>query len=43
VTPYLLHFQIEWFHYECVGVTADTVPDSWYCSDCQKLKDAGKI
>uniref|UniRef100_A0A061R8K6 Inhibitor of growth protein 4 n=1 Tax=Tetraselmis sp. GSL018 TaxID=582737 RepID=A0A061R8K6_9CHLO len=34
---------IEWFHYGCVGITPETVPDVWYCKDCQKLKDEGKI
>mmetsp|Transcript_164 Transcript_164/g.438 ORF Transcript_164/g.438 Transcript_164/m.438 type:complete len:256 (+) Transcript_164:352-1119(+) len=34
---------IEWFHYGCVGVSPDNVPQEWYCKDCQALKDAGKI
>ena len=28
--------KIEWFHYECVGLTAQTVPeDSWICELCR--------
>ena len=28
---------IEWFHYECAGMTADTVPKGdWFCFDCRK-------
>ena len=26
---------IEWFHLACVGLTDDTVPDSWYCFECR--------
>eukprot|EP00951_Prasinocladus_malaysianus_P037064 scaffold395155_cov51-Prasinocladus_malaysianus.AAC.1 len=34
---------IEWFHYPCAGISPDNVPDSWYCIECQKLKDQGKL
>mmetsp|Transcript_32695 Transcript_32695/g.92753 ORF Transcript_32695/g.92753 Transcript_32695/m.92753 type:complete len:214 (-) Transcript_32695:53-694(-) len=34
---------IEWFHYGCVGIHPDDVPETWYCNECQKLKDAGKL
>lgn len=28
----------EWFHFECVGLTADNRPKGkWYCKDCRKL------
>ncbi|KAL7534879.1 hypothetical protein ACHAXR_010105 [Thalassiosira sp. AJA248-18] len=23
-----------WFHGSCIGITKDTVPDSWFCDDC---------
>ena len=27
---------IQWFHYSCVNITANQVPEgSWYCPDCQ--------
>lgn len=30
----------EWFHYECVGLTQETVPEGdWYCLDCKKEED----
>ena len=26
----------EWFHYSCVGLTADSIPDgSWFCDNCK--------
>ncbi|XP_022088017.1 uncharacterized protein LOC110977844 [Acanthaster planci] len=29
--------KIEWFHYQCVGLTADTIPSgSWYCDVCKE-------
>jgi len=34
---------IEWFHYGCVGIDPDNVPDEWYCNECRVLKDAGKL
>ena len=28
--------KIEWFHYQCVGLTADTIPEgSWSCDVCK--------
>ena len=30
--------EVEWFHYSCVGLTEELVPDGdWFCSDCQML------
>ncbi|WAR07742.1 YNG1-like protein [Mya arenaria] len=31
----------EWFHYECVGISEESVPDdTWYCSkDCKKASN----
>lgn len=35
---------IEWFHFECVGITLETRPKGkWYCKACSALKRAGKI
>lgn len=29
---------VEWFHFECVGLTPETRPKGkWYCKDCRKL------
>lgn len=29
---------IEWFHFECVGLTAENRPKGkWYCKECRKL------
>lgn len=29
---------IEWFHFECVGLTPETRPKGkWYCKECRKL------
>ena len=29
--------KIEWYHYECVGLTEETVPDgSWHCPTCRE-------
>eukprot|EP00602_Paraphysomonas_sp_CaronLab_P002966 CAMPEP_0185031834 /NCGR_PEP_ID=MMETSP1103-20130426/19502_1 /TAXON_ID=36769 /ORGANISM="Paraphysomonas bandaiensis, Strain Caron Lab Isolate" /LENGTH=163 /DNA_ID=CAMNT_0027567489 /DNA_START=184 /DNA_END=675 /DNA_ORIENTATION=- len=25
---------IEWFHFECVGLTKETQPEVWYCKAC---------
>ena len=34
-SPFLQGCKIEWFHYECVGLTEDSVlPDKWYCPEC---------
>mmetsp|Transcript_18968 Transcript_18968/g.56524 ORF Transcript_18968/g.56524 Transcript_18968/m.56524 type:complete len:245 (-) Transcript_18968:411-1145(-) len=30
---------LEWFHYECVGLTAAPV-GQWYCPDCTKIMEA---
>ena len=33
----------EWFHYECVGISANTVPeDSWFCDLCRSAMNNGK-
>jgi hypothetical protein len=30
------HCAKEWFHFACVGLTAETVPEGdWYCDECQ--------
>ena len=30
--------EIEWFHYSCMGLTEDLIPDGdWFCPDCQAL------
>ncbi|KAI9226690.1 MAG: plan Homeodomain finger of tumor Supressor Ing4 [Piptocephalis tieghemiana] len=29
--------EIEWFHYECVGLTTKPKGD-WYCPDCSKKR-----
>ncbi|KAK9823528.1 hypothetical protein WJX72_003426 [[Myrmecia] bisecta] len=35
---------VEWFHYECVGISPDDPPKGkWYCTDCMQLKKAGKL
>ena len=27
--------EVEWFHYDCVGLTRETIPEgAWYCDDC---------
>jgi hypothetical protein len=42
------HCAKEWFHFACVGLTAETVPEGdWYCDECQieqerKKKKKGK-
>ena len=29
--------EAEWFHYSCIGLTEEPVPDGdWFCPDCQK-------
>ena len=33
---------IEWFHLECVGLTASP-KGKWFCPDCQALKKQGKL
>ena len=35
----------EWFHYECVGIDEDDVPEEWKCEECEKKlkKDKSKI
>ncbi|RKP14172.1 plan Homeodomain finger of tumor Supressor Ing4 [Piptocephalis cylindrospora] len=30
--------EIEWFHYECVGLTTKPKGD-WYCPDCLKKRN----
>lgn len=32
---------LEWFHYECVGLTAAPVGE-WYCPDCVKIMELKK-
>ena len=36
---------IEWFHYECMGLTPGTeAPEKWYCKECTaKLTAEGKL
>ena len=35
---------IEWFHFECVGITLETRPKGkWYCKACSALRRAGKL
>ena len=30
--------EIEWFHYSCMGLTEDLIPNGdWFCPDCQAL------
>ena len=30
---------IEWFHYSCMGLTKDLIPDgNWFCPECQTLR-----
>lgn len=33
--------ETEWFHYNCVGITEDTIPNcTWFCNECkQKFGD----
>lgn len=34
---------IEWFHFECVGLTTENRPKGkWYCRECTQLRKAGK-
>lgn len=28
---------IGWFHMKCVNLTEDSIPEVWFCSDCQKI------
>ena len=29
-------YEVEWFHYSCIGLTEELVPDgNWFCPDCQ--------
>ena len=31
--------KIEWFHYECVSITAESIPEeSWVCNLCRPVK-----
>ena len=35
--------EVEWFHYSCVGLTEELVPDGdWFCPDCQTLTQSIK-
>lgn len=35
--------KIEWFHYDCVGLTEPPDPKSlWFCPDCRKAREANK-
>lgn len=29
--------KIKWYHYACVGVDPNKLPDSWYCPSCTSL------
>lgn len=33
---------VEWFHFECVGMT-EQPKGKWYCRDCEELRQAGKL
>ena len=34
---------IEWFHFECVGLTPENRPKGkWYCKECTQLRKAAK-
>ena len=34
----------EWFHYQCVGLTENTVPDGkWYCDGCTPVPVAEPV
>ena len=34
----------EWFHYECVDIDEDNVPEDWICEECEKkLKKKKKV
>jgi len=33
---------VEWFHFECVGMTQQP-KGKWYCRDCEELRKAGKL
>ena len=34
---------IEWFHFECVGLTPENRPKGkWFCKECTQLRKAGK-
>ena len=29
---------LEWFHYECVGISDENVPDGdWFCDECKPI------
>lgn len=34
---------IEWFHFECVGLTPENRPKGkWYCKECTQLRKAAR-
>lgn len=34
---------IEWFHFECVGLTPENRPKGkWFCKECLQLRKSGK-
>ena len=34
---------IEWFHFDCVGLTPENRPKGkWFCKECIQLQQAGK-
>jgi hypothetical protein len=33
---------IEWFHASCVGLTATTVPSTWYCHSCSRKMERAR-
>ena len=31
-----------WFHYSCVGISAASIPDQWYCDKCRPQRNRRK-
>ena len=29
--------KIKWYHYACVGIDPNKLPESWYCQSCMSL------